>query len=543
MRLQLLDCTLRDGAYVVDGKFGSSVIIGIIRKLQEANIDIIECGWLKNASHEEGTSYYHVPSDLERYLTTPKKPGTIYTAMIDYNRYDCSILPEYDGKSIDAIRVVFPVDHFQEGLSLVAPIREKGYKVYLQAANTLGYSDFDLLKMIEGTNKVQPDGLSIVDTFGAMYPDDLERFMILIDNNLDKNISLGFHSHNNQQLSFALCMSFIQHFKKKLSRDIVVDGTLCGMGRGAGNACTELLVHYINKGDKTYDIDKVLDTIDVYMSQFLEDKQWEYSVPYFLAGMYGCHVNNVIYLTREHRVKNKDMRSIFNSLSKDKRIQYDYDNLEKIYIDYQSKNINDSNAKEYLIEKFRAKNIVTILPGESSAACRNHILQTIKNQDAVSVGINAILPGFTYDYMFFTNLVKYEYAKENYPEVFSKAKVIVTSNIMQETNNNNIIINYNDLAKTGWKYFENSMIMFLRLMHEIVPKEIMIAGFDGFNRNEDNYAEQVLRPPMKGDYLEESQNEISEMFSDFLNMNHGKITISFITKSPYEKLLLFERNK
>ena len=71
-------------------------------------------------------------------------------------------------------------------------------------------------------------------------------------------------------------------------------------------------------------------------------------------------------------------------------------------------------------------------------------------------------------------------------------------------------------------------------MHEIVPKEIMIAGFDGFNRNEDNYAEQVLRPPMKGDYLEESRNEISEMFSDFLNMNHGKITISFITKSPYE---------
>ena len=117
---------------------------------------------------------------------------------------------------------------------------------------------------------------------------------------------------------------------------------------------------------------------------------------------------------------------------KDKRIQYDYDNLEKIYIDYQSKNINDSNAKEYLIEKFRAKNIVTILPGASSAACRNHILQTIKNQDAVSVGINAILPGFTYDYMFFTNLVKYEYAKENYPEVFSKAKVIVTSNIMQK---------------------------------------------------------------------------------------------------------------
>ena len=537
MKLQLLDCTLRDGAYVVDGNFGSNVISGIIRKLQDANIDIIECGWLKNGEHKEGSSYYHVPGDLERYLTTPKKPGTIYTAMIDYNRYDCSILPEYDGKSIDAIRVVFPVDHFKEGIALVNPIREKGYKVFLQAANTPGYDDKTLLKLIEAVNEVRPDGFSIVDTFGTMYPDDLERFMILIDNNLDKNILLGFHSHNNLQLSFALCMRFIEHFKNKSDRNIIVDSSLCGMGRGAGNACTELLVQYINKWDNSYDMDSVLDAIDVYMSQFLEEKDWEYSVPYFLAGMYGCHVNNVMYLIREHRVKNKDMRAIFNSLSKEKRVQYDYDNLEKIYINYQSRNIDDSSAKEYLTEQVGEKTIVTICPGESSETCREHILQTVKNKDALSVGINAILPGFSYDFLFFSNAVKYEYAKENYPEVFSKAKVIVTSNIMQGTDNDHLIVNYNDLAKTGWKYFENSMIMFLRLMLKIAPKEIMITGFDGFNRNEDKYAKQVLRPPMKGVYLEESQREIGEMFSDFLSFNNGKIKISFLTKSPYETLL------
>jgi len=79
--------------------------------------------------------------------------------------------------------------------------------------------------------------------------------------------------------------------------------------------------------------------------------------------------------------------------------------------------------------------------------------------------------------------------------------------------------------------------MFLRLMLKIAPKEIMITGFDGFNRNEDKYAKQVLRPPMKGVYLEESQREIGEMFSDFLSFNNGKIKISFLTKSPYETLL------
>lgn len=56
-RVQLLDCTLRDGAYIVDAKFGVPAIKGIIKKLQDADVDIIECGWLKNTPHEEGTSF------------------------------------------------------------------------------------------------------------------------------------------------------------------------------------------------------------------------------------------------------------------------------------------------------------------------------------------------------------------------------------------------------------------------------------------------------------------------------------------------------
>ncbi|MEF9880658.1 MAG: hypothetical protein RR975_14675, partial [Clostridia bacterium] len=148
-KVSLLDCTLRDGAYVVDGKFGKEAMCGIILKLQEACVDIIECGWLKDAPHEEGSSFYHVPSDLERYLVAPKRAGSIYTVMIDWNRYDLAQLPPCDGKSIDAIRVVFPSEHYREGIALAEPIRDKGYQVYFQAANTLGYSDDDLLNMIE----------------------------------------------------------------------------------------------------------------------------------------------------------------------------------------------------------------------------------------------------------------------------------------------------------------------------------------------------------------------------------------------------------
>jgi len=49
--IQLLDCTLRDGAYIVNGKFPDNVINGIIMKLNNANVDIIECGWLKDSEY------------------------------------------------------------------------------------------------------------------------------------------------------------------------------------------------------------------------------------------------------------------------------------------------------------------------------------------------------------------------------------------------------------------------------------------------------------------------------------------------------------
>ena len=139
-KVKLLDCTLRDGAYINGSKFGVPAIKGIIKKMQDADVDIIECGWLKDAAHEEGSSYYHVPSDMEPYLLDYSDRYT-YVAMIDWDRYNTDNLPVCDHKSINAVRVVFPRGKAKDGMAVGKKIRDKGYQVYLQAANTLGYSD------------------------------------------------------------------------------------------------------------------------------------------------------------------------------------------------------------------------------------------------------------------------------------------------------------------------------------------------------------------------------------------------------------------
>lgn len=186
-----------------------------------------------------------------------------------------------------------------------------------------------MIDLAREMNQVHPVAVSVVDTFGAMYQEDLERIVQVLDCELDAGIKLGFHSHNNQQLSFALTMHFVELFKDS-KRGCIVDSSLCGMGRGAGNATTELVANYLNRkqhGD--YDMNQIMDAIDMYMQYFQENYTWGYSTPYFIAGMYCCHVNNIAYLLKNHRTNALDMRNIIESLSPEERRKYDYDLLEK----------------------------------------------------------------------------------------------------------------------------------------------------------------------------------------------------------------------
>lgn len=531
---KLLDCTLRDGAYIVDSKFGAPAIRGIVNKLQAAGVDVIECGWLKNTPHQEGTTFYHVPEDFLQYLSKKDK-NIIYTAMIDWDRYDLSYLPPYDGRSIDAIRVVFPHGRHKEGMEVARGIKEKGYQVYFQAANTMAYSNEDLLELAAAVNELHPVCLSVVDTFGAMYEEDLERIVSVLDRALDPSIQLGFHSHNNQQLSFALTMHFIKLMQKS-GRNCTVDASLCGMGRGAGNATTELVVSYLNrKCSAHYDMDAIMDAIDVYMGYFQENYNWGYSTPYFIAGMYCCHVNNIAYLLENHRATAKDMRNIIGSLDPADRRKYDYDLLEKKYLANQDHYYADDNTIAMLKKAVSGRPVLLVAPGKQAISKQKEIQAYIDRENPVVIGVNAILPGYQYDYVFFVNPARYEYAKEANPASFGKFPKIVLSNIKTDAGENEAIVSYNSVIKRGWEHFDNAVICCLRLMERLGTCQVVIAGFDGFkNHYNESYADPFLPSLNPDNKWEELNEEIRGMFLDFKRSTSVCRDIRFITPSYFE---------
>ncbi len=532
-KIQLLDCTLRDGAYIVDSEFGTPAMRGIIKNLGEANIDVIECGWLKDKPHKPGTTFFHVPSDALQYIGEKKK-NAIYVAMIDWDRYDLNNLPECDGKSIDAIRVVFPQNKFREGIEVGKAVKAKGYALYLQAANTLGYSDDELKALAEEINKAQPVCISVVDTFGAMYPEDLQRILSVLDKHIDGGIKIGFHSHNNQQLSFALCMDFIR-IMSECGRHIVVDSSLCGMGRGAGNATTELVANYLNVNcGANYDMNIIMDTIDTYMQYFSENYHWGYSIPYFIAGMFCCHVNNIAYLLKNHRTNARDMRNIIESLSPADRKKYDYDLLEQKYILNQNRIVDDADAIKRLKAEFNGREILLIAPGETVAAKSDYILDYIAEHKPIVIGVNAIIAPYKYDYLFFTNTARYEYAGESYPDVFNATEKILLSDIKTKAADRELIINFERAIKRGWEHFDNAVICCLRLLSKLGVERVKLAGFDGFKtRYNESYADPKLpslNPDGKWDELNE---EIKDMYADVLR-SAPEMSVKFITESIFD---------
>ncbi|GFI36941.1 4-hydroxy-2-oxovalerate aldolase [Lachnospiraceae bacterium] len=531
-KIELLDCTLRDGAYIVDSRFGSPAIKGIIKKMQDANVDIIECGWLKNGLHTEGSSFYHVPDDLKPYLIE-KNTRSTYTVMIDWDRYDLDLLPPCDGETVDAIRVVFPHGRYKEGIAVGNAVKEKGYQVFYQAANTLAYSDEELRGLAEEINRIHPSGLSVVDTFGAMYEEDLERITDILDKNLDEGIKLGFHSHNNQQLSFALTIHFVKMFQNR-KRGIIVDASLNGMGRGAGNTPTELIVNYLNRNGCSYEMDSIMAAIDIYMEYFKENYEWGYSTPYFIAGMYCCHVNNIAYLLQNHRTSAKDMRSIIESLQPEDRRKYDYDLLEEKYIENQNKAVDDEEAVDDLKGAFRDRTILLIAPGKSAVEKQGEILEFIRENKPVVIAVNALLGEYSYDYMFVANSARYDYAKESRQEQFGRVKKIVLSNIKTKPEENEYIISFNRAIKRGWEHFDNAVICCLRLLDKLEVEHAVIAGFDGFKtKYNESYADTSLPAINPGKQWDELNKEIKSMFTDVKQTANVLRRIEMLTESYF----------
>lgn len=534
MYAKLLDCTLRDGAYLVDKKFGDPVIHGIIQGLVAAKTDFIEIGFLQDEGMGEGKTVFNSSIDAEKYI--PKNRGeSLFTVLADFSRYTISNLDDYTGRSFDAVRECFFKNERQGALEVCKEIKKKGYMLFVQPVDILGYTDAELIEFIEQINAVEPYCLSIVDTFGSMYADDLQRVFSIIDHNLIPSCRIGFHSHNNLQMSSALSQEFLRISYGK--REVVVDATISGMGRGAGNTPTELVMQYmVDKLGYTYDIDAVLDLIDNYMENIRTRCEWGYSTPFFIAGCFGAHVNNIAYLKQKNSIRSKDIRYILNKIGAVKRKRYDYDLLESTYVDYLKSDIDDSESIEQLRKIIEGNKVLVIAPGKTASEYAETINAYIETNKPVVIAINFIPEKIKIDYLYMSNIKRYSYWKNQ--DKFAKVTKILTSNLVSESEGD-FIVSFLRLIKCGFSHVDNSALMLLRLLDQLNAGSITIAGFDGYAPSGQfiNYAGSEIETANTYEDPIKLNFEISGMLKDYVQTRKNSAPLTFLTPSRFAEVV------
>lgn len=334
-KIRLLDCTLRDGAQTNEARFGECAAKEIARGLAQAKIDIIECGFLKECDYEEGRTYYPQPSYARKYVPKEGNGEIVFAALMDFGRYNVDILEEKSNDSFDLIRISLFEKDIPNVKDFIKKVMDKGYMVSIQPMDTFSYSDEHILEIISIANELNVQMLSMVDTYSLATESDIDRVYSIYKNNLNIGIKIGFHSHNNQLNSYALARHFIDISNEEIDREIVLDCSLYGMGRGGGNLNTELISEFMNKqGINHYEMKPILDLIDKYIMEFKKKYKWGYSLDMLYAGLYGVHVNTTAYLLNKPGMSSYDLKCIFEMLDDHKKKRYDYDYLDMIYEKY-----------------------------------------------------------------------------------------------------------------------------------------------------------------------------------------------------------------
>ena len=346
MSVQITDCTIRDGGYLFGKNTDPEFVKGIMGGLAEAGIDFVETGFLQ--TNVTGESLVYANSvDARKYL--PDNRGdTQFLGFCDNSRYSVKELDDYDGQSFKWLRISFAKHEIDDSLEFCHQAQKKGYIVQFNPMDTVSYTDEELELLIEKVNKVKPGSLSIVDTFGAMYLEDLHHIFKQMDKSLDKNIKIGLHSHDNLGLSNALAETMIM-LAQASERDVIVDGSLFGMGRGAGNASTEILANYLNEYyGTTYKLPVLLDVIEKYIEPARNKLQWGYTLPMFVCGATHAHVDNVSYLQNNKECSAREMYEVIRSMSIPERTRYgkgysktDFSDLQRACEKYKNEKVCD----------------------------------------------------------------------------------------------------------------------------------------------------------------------------------------------------------
>lgn len=529
--ISLLDCTLRDGGYINDWLFGHDALVNIFERLVSAGVDIIEVGFIDDRRpFDYDRSIFPDTAAVEKVFGGLDRGGSMVVGMIDYGTCALEHVQPCSECWLDGIRVIFKKHIKEEAFAYCAALKALGYKVFAQAVSITSYDETELLEFIELANSVKPYAVSLVDTYGLLHQSDLIEIVKTMDERLLPEIGLGYHAHNNFQMGYANAIAFL---KDRSRRSLVVDATLYGMGKSAGNAPIELLSMHMNSHlGKTYDINQMLEAIQTSVMDVYKKSPWGYNLFYYVAASNKVHPSYVSYLMNKRTLSITEQNEILQQIDEEKKLLYDKAYIERLYLNYQARECNDEKDIAALQELFGGRPLLVLGPGTSVVKNGERIEQCIAETGAAIFSVNYIYRGGGERVnLFLTNSQRYVQLCTQLSKAGDSVTTIATSNVTCTRGRFDFRVNYNSLIdKEQTDMPDNSLRMFLKLLERIRPQKVYLAGFDGYTPDDVNYFDVNK----EYSFVKEKADFLNEYGSRFIRESAKKLPIEFITPTKYE---------
>lgn len=305
-QIQICDCTLRDGGYYTNWDFNESLVKMYFNAMNDLPaITHIEIGYRSKPSANYFGEYFYCPEHVLQMAKQlcPDKEIAVMLNEKDTNTEDLDELLDPCKEYIGLVRIAVDPKNLERAALLAKAIKAKGFKM---GFNLMYMSQWATDKtFIQTLNQLEGDVdyIYMVDSFGGVYPADVEEALKILMREI--NIPIGFHGHNNMELGLANSLAAIEHGCQ------VIDATITGMGRGAGNLKTELLLTCLNAKEWIHVDFNRLNPVVAEFEKMQKQYQWGTSLPYMISGAYSLPQKDVMSWLSKRRYT---MDSIINAL-------------------------------------------------------------------------------------------------------------------------------------------------------------------------------------------------------------------------------------
>jgi 4-hydroxy 2-oxovalerate aldolase len=281
--IKVMDCTVRDGGLMNNWRFTDEFVKAVYNACVEAGIDYMEIGYKSSESafsrDEVGPWKFCDDKDLRRIVGNNDTPLKL-SAMADIGRIAPEDIPPAKNSVIDMIRVACYVHQIDKAIALAEHCIDMGYETSINLMAVSKVNEMDLDEALQDIGKCRVPIVYIVDSFGSMYSLNIQRLAQKYKKALPGK-TLGIHAHNNMQLAMSNTIS-------AMTEDCnMLDATLLGMGRGAGNCPIEILIAFLK--NPKYRLLPLLDVIQHHIHPLQQEIKWGYHIPYLITGALNEH--------------------------------------------------------------------------------------------------------------------------------------------------------------------------------------------------------------------------------------------------------------